>query len=168
MSEIPDAVESYGQIIGVLGARESALFVDYDGTLSPIVADPSAATLVDGAAEALESMASQCPVAILSGRDLADIRTRVGIPGIWYAGSHGFELTGPDGTYHQNEAAAAAVGVLKRAAGRVTREPGADSRSTRGTQALRRRGSLPRGRTGARRRDRLGHTQGSGSEMACG
>ena len=53
------------------------LFVDYDGTLSPIVNDPGAVTLVDGAAKALESLASQCPVAILSGRDLADIRARV-------------------------------------------------------------------------------------------
>ena len=116
MSKLPDAVKSYGQIIGVLGAREPMLFLDYDGTLSPIVTDPGAATLVDGAAEALESLASQCPVAILSGRDLADIRARVPIPGIWYAGSHGFELTEPDGTYHRNEAAAAAVGVLERAA----------------------------------------------------
>ena len=81
ISELPDAVESYGQIVGVLGAREPVLFVDYDGTLSPIVTDPSAATLVDGAAKALESLASQCPVAILSGRDLADIRARVPIPG---------------------------------------------------------------------------------------
>ena len=30
----------------------------------------------------------------MSGRDLADIRDRVGLPGIWYAGSHGFELIG--------------------------------------------------------------------------
>ena len=37
-------------------------------------------------------------------------------PGIWHAGSHGFELTGPDGTYHQNESAAAAVPLLERAA----------------------------------------------------
>ena len=49
ISQLPDAVESYGQIIGVLGAREPMLFLDYDGTLSPIVADPGAATLVDGA-----------------------------------------------------------------------------------------------------------------------
>ncbi len=116
MSNLPDAVRSYGQIIGVLGAREPVLFLDYDGTLSPIVSDPGAAALVDGAAEALESLAAQCPVAVLSGRDLADIRSRVQIPGIWYAGSHGFELTEPDGTYHRNEEAAAAVGVLERAA----------------------------------------------------
>jgi len=57
---------------------------------------------------------------ILSGRDLADIRGRVAIPGIWYAGSHGFELTEPDGTYHRNEAADAAVGVLESAAAELS------------------------------------------------
>jgi alpha,alpha-trehalase len=116
MSEMPNALESYGQLVGVLGAREPVLFLDFDGTLSPIVSDPGAATLVNGAAKALETLASQCPVAILSGRDLADVRNRVPIPGIWHAGSHGFELTGPDGTYHQNESAAAAVPVLERGA----------------------------------------------------
>lgn len=120
ISTLPDAVESYGQIIGVLGAREPLLCLDYDGTLSPIVADPSDANLVDGAAEALEGVASQCPVVILSGRDLADIRARVPIPGIWYAGSHGFELIGPDGTYHRSELAAAATGVLECAAAELS------------------------------------------------
>ena len=61
ISELPNAVLSYGQIIGVLGARESMLFLDYDGTLSPIVSDPGAATLVDGAAEALEAWRRNAP-----------------------------------------------------------------------------------------------------------
>ena len=121
ISELPNALTSYGQLIGITSARESMLFLDYDGTLSPIVSDPAAATLVDGAAEALELVAAVCPVAILSGRDLADIRSRVGIPGIWYAGSHGFELTGPDGTYHQNDAAAVFVPILERAAAELSR-----------------------------------------------
>jgi alpha,alpha-trehalase len=116
ISELPNALEAYGQLAGIAIAREPVLFLDYDGTLSPIVSDPGAAALVDGVAEELERLAGVCPVAILSGRDLADIRTRVGIPGIWYAGSHGYELTGPDGSYHQNEAAAAVVPVLERAA----------------------------------------------------
>jgi alpha,alpha-trehalase len=116
LSELPNALTSYGQLIGITSARESMLFLDYDGTLSPIVSDPDAAGLVDGGAEALELVAAVCPVAILSGRDLADISGRVGISGIWYAGSHGFELTGPDGTYHCNEAAAAFVPILERAA----------------------------------------------------
>jgi trehalose-phosphatase len=119
ISELPNALESYGQLVGVTRARQSMLFLDFDGTLSPIVSDPAAAGLVDGAAEALELVSGVCPVAVLSGRDLADIRDRVGAQGIWYAGSHGFELTGPDGAYHQNDAAAAVVPVLERAAGEL-------------------------------------------------
>jgi trehalose 6-phosphate phosphatase len=92
------------------------VFFDFDGTLSDIVDDPEAARPVAGAVEALQRLAAQCPVAVLSGRDLADVTRRLGLPGIWYAGSHGFELTAPDGTHHQNDAAAAAVPVLEQAA----------------------------------------------------
>jgi trehalose-phosphatase len=120
ISELPNALTSYGQLIGITSARESMLFLDYDGTLSSIVSDPGAARLVDGAAEALELVATACPVAVLSGRDLADIRTRVDTTGIWYAGSHGFELTGPDGTYHENEEASVFVPILERAAAELS------------------------------------------------
>ena len=58
ISEIPNALESYGQLIGITGARESILFLDYDGTLSPIVYDTSAATNVEGGAAAREQVAA--------------------------------------------------------------------------------------------------------------
>ena len=116
VAQLPDALNSYGQLVGVIAGREPFVCLDYDGTLSEIVSDPDAATLVDGAPEALEHLVALHPVAILSGRDLADIRDRVGISGIWYAGSHGFELIGPDGTYHQNDVAAAALPALETAA----------------------------------------------------
>jgi alpha,alpha-trehalase len=122
MSSLPNALDSYGQLIGVVAGRQPFVCLDFDGTLSEIVSDPDAATLVDGAAKALENLAAQCPVAILSGRDLVDIRDRVGLPGIWYAGSHGFEMTGPDGSHHHNDAAAAAVPVLERAAAELRDE----------------------------------------------
>jgi trehalose 6-phosphate phosphatase len=112
MSELPDAFEA----LEGLATPHLAVFYDFDGTLSDIVNDPDAAKLVAGAAEALVKLAAQCPVAVLSGRDLADVSERVGLPGLWYAGSHGFELTAPDGTHHQNEAAAAVIPVLERAA----------------------------------------------------
>jgi alpha,alpha-trehalase len=41
------------------------------------------------------------PVAIVSGRDLADVRRLIGIEGIAYAGSHGFDVVLPDGSAHQ-------------------------------------------------------------------
>jgi trehalose 6-phosphate phosphatase len=112
MSELPDGL----QALDLTTERQPAVFYDFDGTLSEIVEDPESARLVDGAADALTSLSAACPVAILSGRDLADVRERIGLPGLWYAGSHGFELTGPDGTHHQNPEAAASIPVLAGAA----------------------------------------------------
>jgi alpha,alpha-trehalase len=116
MSTIPDALQSYGQIAAVVAVRGPVVLLDFDGTLSAIVDDPDSAALVDGAADALEALVAQCDVAVLSGRDLADLAPRVGLPGIWYAGSHGFEITAPDGTRHHQETAEAAVGVLEQVA----------------------------------------------------
>ena len=116
MSTLPDALRTFNQIAGVVGARRPAFFFDFDGTLSEIVDDPDAATLVPGAAKALTSLAALYPVAVLSGRGLSDIRERIGIPGLWYAGSHGFEMVSPDGSAYSNETAAAAVPALETAA----------------------------------------------------
>jgi trehalose 6-phosphate phosphatase len=116
MSQLPDALQA---LADGLADRRPAVFFDFDGTLSDIVNDPDSARPVAGATEALGKLAARCPVAVLSGRDLADVTKRVGVPGIWYAGSHGFELTAPDGTHHQNDDAAAAIPVLEQAAGRL-------------------------------------------------
>lgn len=115
MSALPSAVTA----TDVIATHRPAVFFDFDGTLSDIVDDPDSARLTAGAAEALHALTVNCPVAVLSGRDLADVRRRVGLRGIWYAGSHGFELTEPDGTHHQNDAAAAAVPVLEEAAAQL-------------------------------------------------
>ena len=115
ISELTDALGAYGEIATLVATRQPLVLLDFDGTLSDIVNEPDAAKLIRGGAEALESLAQFCPVAVLSGRRLDDVRARVGVPGIWYAGSHGFELTTPDGTHHQNDQATAAVAVLESA-----------------------------------------------------
>ena len=168
ISELPNALASYGQLIGITSARESMLFLDYDGTLSPIVSDPAAATLVDGAAEALELVAAVCPVAILSGRDLADIRTRVGIPGHLVRRQPRVRAD-RTGRHLSPERSGRRVRTHPRARRRrIEPEPGADSGRASRAQALRRRGALPRGRTGAASaRSSLPHTS-SDSETACG
>ncbi|ANZ28348.1 trehalose-phosphatase [Rhodococcus sp. WB1] len=147
MSEIPDALASLQQLTALLGTRRPAVFLDFDGTLSEIVNDPAAATLVDGAAAVLSSLASECTVAVISGRDLADVQTRVGLPGLWYAGSHGFELIGPDGQHQQNDAALAAVPYLERAAAalqeRLADVPGAVIEHKRFTVAVHYRNVAP-------------------------
>ncbi|MFZ2174120.1 MAG: trehalose-phosphatase [Rhodococcus sp. (in: high G+C Gram-positive bacteria)] len=117
MSEIPEALTSRHQLTAAVRARRPAVLFDFDGTLANIVNDPAAASLVEGAKEQLTRVARFCPVAVISGRDLADVQARVGVTGIWYAGSHGFEIVAPDGQHHQNEAALGAVPDLERAAG---------------------------------------------------
>ena len=92
---LPSALKHVQEI-----ARRSghpAIFLDYDGTLTPIVSHPEKALLSDSMRQALQSLVMQAPVAILSGRDLHDIRQRVNIGAIVYAGSHGFDIAGPRG-----------------------------------------------------------------------
>jgi len=92
LDHVPEIAGSGGQL---------AIFLDYDGTLTPIVGRPEEAMLSDSTREALKILADHTPVAILSGRDLEDIQRRVNIDGITYAGSHGFDIAGPRGLRKQ-------------------------------------------------------------------
>jgi alpha,alpha-trehalase len=92
---IPSALERVDEI--ARRNRQVALFLDFDGTLTPIVSRPEQAVLSDSVRQLLRLMADQVPVAIFTGRDLDDIRRRVDIDGIVYAGSHGFDIAGPRG-----------------------------------------------------------------------
>jgi trehalose-phosphatase len=76
---------------------ELALFLDYDGTLAPIVDHPSEAR-VPAAVRALLAQCADRPdtdVAIVSGRSLADLRSHVNGGNLVLAGNHGLELEGP-------------------------------------------------------------------------
>lgn len=74
------------------------LFLDYDGTLTPIVDHPSEAILGARMRRALEVTASQAnnEIVIISGRAIDDVRDLVGFPELTYVGNHGFEIDGPD------------------------------------------------------------------------
>jgi len=108
---IPSALE-HVQEIARRGDR-LAVFLDYDGTLTPIVSHPQDAWLSDSMRQTLQSLAARVPVAILSGRDLDDVRGRVLVDGIVYAGSHGFDIAGAGGL--RRELGAAYLSVLDSA-----------------------------------------------------
>ena len=92
---IPSALEHVQDIAG--GNRRLAVFLDYDGTLTPIVNHPEKALLSDSMRRALQALVMQVSVAILTGRDLDNVRQRVNIGAIVYAGSHGFDIAGGRG-----------------------------------------------------------------------
>jgi trehalose 6-phosphate phosphatase len=116
----PSALERLPEITARLAGRRLALFLDYDGTLTPIVERPEDAVLAEPTRDVLRRVAERHAVAIVSGRDLADVRARVGIEGLYYAGSHGFDIAGPRGS-HTHEAALAAAPLLAAAAGELER-----------------------------------------------
>ncbi len=95
--ELPCAEEVLPRLVAACRTGRLALFLDFDGTLTPIVAHPDLARLDPAVAASLERLAARTFVAVVSGRDLADIRARVGLAGVWYAGSHGLDIEGPDG-----------------------------------------------------------------------
>lgn len=96
LSEVPDAHSGWEEIALRLRDRRLALVLDFDGTLAPICADPTEVVLPSQVRDVLQQLSGHGPVAVLSGRDLQDVRHRVHLDGLWYAGSHGFELAAPD------------------------------------------------------------------------
>lgn len=79
-----------------LSEAPAGLLTDVDGTLSPIVADPAASRLVDGAATTLEALARRLAVvAVVTGRAPLDARRMTGVPGLLVAGNHGMEWLEP-------------------------------------------------------------------------
>ncbi|MGM0368731.1 MAG: trehalose-phosphatase [Actinomycetota bacterium] len=81
------------------------MFLDYDGTLTPIVSTPDLAILSDDMKAILKKLVSKYTVSIISGRSTDDVRSKVNIGNIYYAGSHGFEIIQPDGKKIINEEA---------------------------------------------------------------
>jgi trehalose 6-phosphate phosphatase len=77
-------------------APEVSLFLDFDGTLTPITESPAEARLSPPVRRTLKALSARDDllVVLISGRALSDLRERTGISGIVYAGNHGLEISG--------------------------------------------------------------------------
>lgn len=100
---LPSAFLWQSKFYKLVSNKQPALFLDYDGTLSPIVKHPEDAVISKEIKEALIQCAIKFTVAIVSGRDMEDVKSKVNIDNILYAGSHGFRISGPDGLYMEHE-----------------------------------------------------------------
>lgn len=100
------AWEQQDALEALLRERRLAVLLDYDGTLTPIVTDYRKAFLPDAMRDTLVRLAERSAVAVVSGRDLKDVQKLVGLDSVYYSGSHGFELSGPDDWSHIHKDAA--------------------------------------------------------------
>ncbi|MFQ5728979.1 MAG: trehalose-phosphatase [Waddliaceae bacterium] len=96
MPSQPSALKHLEEIKKACQGKELAIFLDYDGTLTPIVSHPDLAILDEEMRQTLKQLAEKHTVAIISGRDRPDVEKHVKIDGIFYAGSHGFDIAGPN------------------------------------------------------------------------
>lgn len=88
----PDGLSGYADEVKRTDRIEICL--DFDGTLVPIETDPDAVELGEGTRTLLARLAARpaVSVSIISGRALSDLRSRVGVEQVDYAGNHGLEL----------------------------------------------------------------------------
>ncbi len=94
--DLPSALQAFESIQEQFKKKEPVIFLDFDGTLAHIVDDHEAAGLTDDMTGLLEKFSEKYPTAIISGRDLQDLKQKVGLGNVHYAGSHGYEMEGPD------------------------------------------------------------------------
>jgi trehalose 6-phosphate phosphatase len=96
-SEPQPALDNREEIFRLFKGKRPVVFLDYDGTLTPIVDRPEDAKLADQVRQTLKELARHCTVAVISGRDLPDVQKLINLKDIYYAGSHGFDIAGPAG-----------------------------------------------------------------------
>lgn len=99
------------------------LMSDYDGTLTPIVDRPKDAVISDEMRRRISRLVGFCPVGIISGRSLGDIKFRVGVEDVYYSGNHGFRISGPDVEFVKEEADRAKP-VIRKICERIERRLG--------------------------------------------
>lgn len=100
--DLPSALKSKEELKALITSKKPAIFLDYDGTLTPIVEDAAKATLAEETRKIIDELSKLCCVGVISGRDRKDVEKMVGLD-LVYAGSHGYDIAGPGGMSMQNE-----------------------------------------------------------------
>lgn len=91
----PHAVRCFDQLLARMQGKRVAVFLDYDGTLTPIVRNPDAAFISNEMRETVRDLAGVFPTAIVSGRGREKVESFMQLEGLCYAGSHGLDISAP-------------------------------------------------------------------------
>ncbi|XP_061343756.1 probable trehalose-phosphate phosphatase J [Gastrolobium bilobum] len=107
----PSALDMFEEIMDSSKGKKIVIFLDYDGTLSPIVEDPDRAFMSDSMRKTVRKLARCFPTAIVSGRSRDKVYNFVRLAELYYAGSHGMDIKGPtrSSKYNKNNKAEAVL-----------------------------------------------------------
>jgi trehalose 6-phosphate phosphatase len=89
---LPHALRESRLFARRVAGRWPAVFLDYDGTLTPIVDRPQDAVISPSMKDTVRRLATRCPVCVVTGRDRALVEEWLGVAGLVVAGSHGFDI----------------------------------------------------------------------------
>ncbi|KAM7276871.1 hypothetical protein ACFE04_018737 [Oxalis oulophora] len=92
----PSALDRFSEIIEASQGKQIVMFMDYDGTLSPIVSDPERAFMSKKMRRTVRKVAQCFPTAIVTGRCRDKVFNFVKLTELYYAGSHGMDIKGPE------------------------------------------------------------------------
>jgi trehalose 6-phosphate phosphatase len=106
IGRLPHAIDDGERLRRRMAERRPAVFLDYDGTLTPIVDRPEEAVISASMRAAVRALAARCTVCVVSGRDRRVVQGLMGVDDLVVAGSHGFDIWSPDtGTVERQEGA---------------------------------------------------------------
>ncbi|KAG6484113.1 probable trehalose-phosphate phosphatase 6 [Zingiber officinale] len=95
LTQHPSALSNFEDVVAASKGKQMVMFLDYDGTLAPIVDDPDRAFMSEPMREAVRDVARHFPTAIVSGRCRNKVFNFVRLKELYYAGSHGMDIKGP-------------------------------------------------------------------------
>lgn len=139
-SELPSVLESFSKLVADIKNSQPLLFLDFDGTLAPIVENHEDAAISNEMRSLVEKLSKKYSLAVVSGRGLADVSKKMDLPHIYYAGSHGFEIAGPGGFTKDNEEAVKVLPIFEEIEPLLKKElgviPGVDFERKKFTLAI--------------------------------
>jgi trehalose 6-phosphate phosphatase len=124
IGELPHALRDAADLEERMAGRRPAVFLDYDGVLTPIVERPEDAIISPSMRTAVRGLAERAPVSVVSGRDRPVVQELMGVDDLVVAGSHGFDIWSPTEGTIEHEAASGFETLVEQVHERLEREVG--------------------------------------------
>lgn len=122
ISELPHALDEKSGLAQRFVGKQPAVFLDYDGTLTPIRDRPEDAVISDSMRKVVRLLAEYAPVGVVSGRDRSVVQELMGLDHLVVAGSHGFDIWSPERGSIQREEGASFQSLLQEIEARLRAE----------------------------------------------